>query len=147
MAEATRSEPGGVEALVRLAHVVDRVFTDVARRHELTPQQARLLCLLVDGPVGMGDLGRRLNLEKSSLTGLIDRVERRGLAARNRDGHDRRACRIGLTEEGVRLAHETHGGVTDRLEHLAAELDPAQRDGLRSAVDRLLAESEAAEPS
>ncbi|QBI54357.1 MarR family winged helix-turn-helix transcriptional regulator [Streptomonospora litoralis] len=144
MTEATGSAITGAEALVRLSSTVDRVFGDVSREYGLTPQQARLLCILSTGPMGMGDLGRTLNLEKSSLTGLIDRVERRGLAARERDQRDRRACRIGLTEEGKRLGWAVHHEVCGQLERMTAVLDSAQRSALEAAVHRLLAESGAA---
>ncbi|MQA09762.1 MAG: MarR family transcriptional regulator [Pseudonocardiaceae bacterium] len=127
------------EALVRLTHLVQQVFNEVARQHDLTPQQVQLLCLVADGPVGMGELTRSLHLEKSSLTGLVDRVERRGLVARARDSHDRRACQIQLTGEGKRLAIESHHDVTGRLEALASELPPAERTRLTSAIARMVA--------
>ncbi|MGH3425993.1 MAG: MarR family winged helix-turn-helix transcriptional regulator [Mycobacteriales bacterium] len=121
-------------ALVHLAHLVQRIFAEVSRSHDLTPQQAQLLCLLIDGPVGMGELSRTLNLEKSSLTGLVDRIERRGLAARNRDSCDRRACKIALTDEGLRLANKSHQDVIARVEALAAELSSADREMLISST-------------
>jgi|SRR5690625_624909 len=142
MTQATgAAHPGVADALVRVSHVVDRAFTEVARRHELTPQQTHLLCHLAQGPVGMGDLGRLLDLEKSSLTGLIDRVERRGLAERVRDDRDRRACRIALTEEGRRLSRLTHREVNERLDGLVASLGPEEQSTLNAVAQRLLTES------
>src|SRR6478752_4866317 len=70
---------GLATALIRLCFVVQRSFGDVSRRHGLTPQHAQLLGVLARGPVGMAELGEALNLEKSSLTGLIDRAEARAL--------------------------------------------------------------------
>jgi DNA-binding MarR family transcriptional regulator len=127
------------DAFVRLSHLVQHVFADASRRHELTPQQAQLLCLLTRGPAGMTELSRLLHLEKSSLTGLVDRVERRGLVARARDARDRRACRIELTDQGTHLALACHEDVTTRLETLAGDLEPADRTHLVSIITRLLA--------
>ncbi|WP_211370544.1 MarR family winged helix-turn-helix transcriptional regulator [Nonomuraea turkmeniaca] len=132
--------PGFTEALVRLAHLVQQVFDEVAKEHDLTPQQAQLLCLLIDGPVGMTELSRALNLEKSSLTGLVDRAGKRGLVARTRDAHDRRACRIVLTREGERLGGQAHDRTTARLEALAGELPQEHRDLLAAAIGGILAE-------
>jgi DNA-binding MarR family transcriptional regulator len=70
--EAT-TEPGFAAALVRLSHLVQHVFADVSRDHDITPQQTQLLCMLIGGPVGMTELSRLMHLEKSSLTGLVDR--------------------------------------------------------------------------
>ncbi|MGN9844575.1 MarR family winged helix-turn-helix transcriptional regulator [Nonomuraea sp. H19] len=127
------------EALVRLAHLVQQVFAEVSREHELTPQQAQLLCVLIGGPVGMTELTRALHLEKSSLTGLVDRAEKRGLVARTRDARDRRACRITLTRDGERVARVAHDAVTERLEALAGEMPQEHRDLLASAIGGILA--------
>ncbi|GAA2077340.1 MarR family transcriptional regulator [Streptomyces albiaxialis] len=132
------------DALVRLTHLVDHVFADVCRDLDLTPQQAQLLCMLIDGPVGMTELSRLLHLEKSSLTGLVDRVQRRGLVARVPDDHDRRACRIELTEVGARLGEASHGAMGERLEALLGDLDGPDRDLLISSVSRILAAHTAA---
>ncbi|MEV0232882.1 MarR family transcriptional regulator [Nonomuraea sp. NPDC050786] len=128
------------EALVRLAHLVQQVFGEVSREHDLTPQQAQLLCLLIDGPVGMTELTRALHLEKSSLTGLVDRAEKRGLVVRTRDSRDRRACRIELSQDGARIAVLAHEGVTRRLDALTEELPEQHRALLTSAIGDLLAE-------
>ncbi|MET7460771.1 MarR family transcriptional regulator [Nonomuraea sp. NPDC005501] len=125
-------------ALVRMSHVVQYVFADVSREHDITPQQAQLLCLLIGGPVGMTELSRLLHLEKSSLTGLVDRVERRGLVTRVRDLEDRRACRIELTPEGTRLAVESHEQITRKLTTLGEVLPDADRQGFAAVVTHLL---------
>ncbi|WP_236794167.1 MarR family winged helix-turn-helix transcriptional regulator [Amycolatopsis sp. GM8] len=132
---------GFAAALVRLSHLVQRTFTEMSRRHELTPQQAQLLCLLIDGPARMSELSHALNLEKSSMTGLADRVQRRGLIARVTDEQDRRACLVELTRDGDRVARAVHEEVTAALEDLAAELEPRARVELISTVTRLIADS------
>lgn len=126
------------DALVQLSHLVQHVFADVSRDRDLTPQQVQLLCHLKDGPVGMTELGRMLRLEKSSLTGLVDRVERRGLVARVRDAKDRRACRIELTPAGRNLARDSHRDVTTRLERLTGQLPRPDRTHLVTTLTQLL---------
>ena len=134
----TTGQTGLAAALMRLSQLVAHVFADVSRSRDLTPQQAQLLCTLIEGPVGMSELGRLLHLEKSSLTGLVDRVERRGLVLRTRDSSDRRASQVGLTGQGARLAAESHEDVTARLEALAGELAPADRKRVASAIAMML---------
>jgi DNA-binding MarR family transcriptional regulator len=134
------TEPLGLaSALVQLSHLVQRVFAEVSRERDLTPQQAQFLCRLIGGPVGMAELGRSMHLEKSSLTGLVDRAERRGLVARVPDARDRRAWRIELTDHGAGVAFDTHQGVTSRLETLAADLRPEEKAVLTSAITQILA--------
>jgi DNA-binding MarR family transcriptional regulator len=123
---------------VQLHHLVQHVFADESRTHDLTPQQAQLLCRLMAGPIGMTELRQFLHLEKSSLTGLVDRVERRGLVQRLRPTHDRRACDIALTSQGRRLANATHQAITDRLETLAGDVHRADRTILTATIVQLL---------
>ncbi|MDA3646268.1 MarR family winged helix-turn-helix transcriptional regulator [Saccharopolyspora indica] len=134
----TIEEQGLAVAMVRLAHLVQHHFGEVSRAHGLTPQQAQLLCQLIDGPVGMADLGRRLHLEKSSLTGLVDRAERRGLVVRARDSRDRRACSIELTGEGSRLAVQTHQAVCEVLEATAAGVPVAEQERFTATAARIV---------
>jgi DNA-binding MarR family transcriptional regulator len=136
---APGTEPGLADTLVRLSHLVQSVFIDVGRSHDLTPQQTRLLCLLSAGPTAMAELGPLLHLEKSSLTGLVDRVEQRGLVTRTLNATDRRALEIALTRRGADLALRAHHDVTERLEHLAGSLRAADRDRLRALIGRIVA--------
>jgi DNA-binding MarR family transcriptional regulator len=134
----TAEEIGLASALVQLSHLVQHVYAEASRSHDLTPQQAQLLCLLLDGPVGMTELSRVLHLEKSSLTGLVDRVERRGLVARVRDSRDRRACQITLTAQGRQLAYDCHHAVTARLDTLTAGLPARDRFHLATTLASFL---------
>lgn len=59
-----------------------------------------LFCLWHEDNRKVIDLGRCVRLEPSSMTGLIDRMERDGLVCRQPDPGDRRANRIHLTEKG-----------------------------------------------
>ncbi|OLT33377.1 hypothetical protein BJF79_34905 [Actinomadura sp. CNU-125] len=139
----TVDAPGGLgiaDALVRLSHVVQRVFADVSREHEVTPQQLQLVCVLLEGPLGMTGLSRLMNLERSTMTGLVDRVAKRGLVARTADPADRRAYLVALTPEGSDLAGRAHGDVVARLDAMTARLARDDRDRLSAVVTLLLAD-------
>ncbi|WP_081416841.1 MarR family winged helix-turn-helix transcriptional regulator [Arthrobacter castelli] len=125
-------------ALVRLSHLVQRVFAEVSRDHDLTPQQTQLLCRLVDGPVGMADLGRMLDLEKSGLSGLVDRVESRGLVARTRSDRDRRAYQVALTTAGLQVGTTAHDGVISRLGEYVGDTAQDDRQHLTTLITRML---------
>lgn len=108
--------------LVGLSFSVQDGYREAARRHGLTPQQARLICVVGDEPVGMAELAVRLHCEKSTLTGLVDRAQQRGLLHRTPDPHDGRAFAVTLTGTGRRLADDVHREATQvvlaRLDHL-----------------------------
>jgi DNA-binding MarR family transcriptional regulator len=77
-------------------------------RWDLSPSQFNLLNLLSDRSAGwtQTELSRALIMHRSNVTGLIDRLEKRGLAARKPDPGDRRLNRVILTESGSRLLRE-----------------------------------------
>lgn len=79
------------------------------REAHLTLTQARLLRSLREGPIGQSELGRLLNLSPASVTRLIDRLEERGLIARERDPGDRRRVAVRLLPAGRRLVGGEQG--------------------------------------
>jgi DNA-binding MarR family transcriptional regulator len=123
--------------LVQLARLVQGAFARIADRHHLTPVQARLLCVLAQGPRGMTDLARSCGVEKAALTGLVDRAERRGLAERAPVPGDRRALRVTLTDAGRRAAAAFHGEVTAELNQLLSPLAPQDRQRFRTAMAKI----------
>lgn len=74
----------------------------------LSPSQFNVLNLLSHKPHGFSqiELGRLLITHRSNVTGLVDRLEKRGLVSRTDDAGDRRAYRVLLTGDGKRLLEQ-----------------------------------------
>ncbi len=125
--------------LVQLSGLVQARYAQISQSHDLTPVQAKLLCILVDGPRGMAELAHCFGVEKAALTGLVDRVERRGLAKRTPVPDDRRALHVTLTDAGRRAATAFHLEVTTELGQLLSALDPQDRDDFQRAVAVIIA--------
>jgi DNA-binding MarR family transcriptional regulator len=121
-------------ALLRLSLAVQYLHQDISRRHDLTPQQAVLMFSLLDGPVGMAELSDRLHIEKSTLTGLVDRAERRRMVHRTPDPADRRALRVALTADGREIAVTSYRAITEALLGHIAGLPADTQAQLRAAV-------------
>jgi DNA-binding MarR family transcriptional regulator len=134
-AEDTRLDDADV--LVQLSRLVQGAFARIADRHDLTPVQGRLLCVLAQGPRGMTELARCCGVEKAALTGLVDRAERRGLAERTPVPGDRRALRVTLTDAGRRSAAAFHAQVTAELNQLLSPLASHDRAQFRTAVAKV----------
>jgi DNA-binding MarR family transcriptional regulator len=125
-------------ALVRLSRLVQGVFAEVAARHGLPAAQARLLCVLTAQPRGMAELSGILGVEKAALTGLVDRIERRGLAERKAVPGDRRALRVALTAAGERAAIAVHDEVSAEVAGLAGDLSASEREQLRGTLSHVI---------
>ena len=132
-------EPPFVDALVQAGFVVMGVLTRVAARHDLSLTQMRVLGILRDRRPRMIELAGFLGLEKSTMSGLVDRAERRGLLGRERSTSDGRAFDLFLTAQGMDLAERVHAEVGRDLAVLSARLGSKQRRALTGLLEQMLA--------
>ncbi|MCM3882832.1 MarR family winged helix-turn-helix transcriptional regulator [Frankia sp. R82] len=117
-------------ALVRLSYLVNSLYADVCAHHGLSVAQAQLMCVLKDQPRGMGEISAMLRLDKSSVTGLAQRVERRGYLTRAMSATDRRAITVSLTPTGKERTDAFYDEVSERLTDLATHIPARDRDHL-----------------
>jgi DNA-binding MarR family transcriptional regulator len=87
----------------------------------------------------MQELARHLGLDKSSITGLVDRAGRRGLVRRATAPHDGRSVRVSLTEQGRELSRAGTADAGRRIRALTERLTDAQRSALSALASELLA--------
>ena len=130
----------GASGMVRLTFLVQKLYAEVGQGCGLTVAQSLLLCSLNDRSVGMAELSTMLGLEKSSLTGLVDRAEQRGLVARESDPLDRRAVNVALTPAGADAGHRFHAQLTGRLDEVLSELSATDRKHFTRAVGMLVSD-------
>ncbi|GAA3447337.1 MarR family winged helix-turn-helix transcriptional regulator [Planomonospora venezuelensis] len=119
-----------VDALVRSTFQVAGVLTRIGAERDLSLTQLRALGILRDRRPRMTELAVFLGLDKSTLSGLIDRAEHRGLVARGRNPQDRRVVDVFLTPAGQELAEQVYGEVRRALAPAINRLDPQDRDRL-----------------
>ena len=90
--------------LARASRALYHPYKDRLHRYHLKPPQLFLLLTLYDHDgVAAGELASRVHLDKSTLTGMLKRLEERGLLTREEDENDGRSVRVALTERGRRL--------------------------------------------
>lgn len=81
-----------------------RLYRVKIARHGLTHTQFFLLIALYEGDgLSMSELAQRIAVDKPTMTGLLDRMERDGFIRRERDPEDRRTWRVYLTEKAKAL--------------------------------------------
>lgn len=125
-------ESGLVEEVDRLLRSVSQL---VRRRgqeslagFDVTPPQFNaLLDIARTGPLTMGELCQHLYLASSTVTDLIDRMERAGLVARERDTQDRRVVRNQVTDRGQMVIDGVMAARTAYLATVLRRMSPEQR--------------------
>ena len=96
----------------RLRALEDELFA----HYDLTPQQYNALRLLRrdhPAPVRTLDLASRLVSRAPDITRLLDKLEQRGLIARDRPADNRRVVRVGITPQGIALLDELRKPLRD----------------------------------
>jgi len=88
-------------ATLAVTSLLKKKFTDEGISTIRPAYLGVLLSLWDKDRLKANELGKRAGLEPSTMTGLLDRMERDGLVKREPDPNDRRANRIHLTQEGV----------------------------------------------
>lgn len=123
----------------KLFQVVEQAqadFSAIAETFELTALQARTV-LWLEHPSSMRDLAEHLACDASNVTGLADRLEKRGVVERAADSGDRRVKHLRLTKEGATLRTRLARQVAKRST-VTAQLEPDDRQQLSHLLDKLL---------
>ena len=122
-----------------LSQLLTRQFQDKIDPYGLTPFHWVVLCCLwqQDG-LATSDIGDRLCQVGGTLTGVIDRMEERGLVRRERDQRDRRIWRIWLTEEGQKLEAILPPLAIEIIEKTLDGLSEPERQQLSEWIDLMI---------
>ncbi|QIZ00403.2 MarR family winged helix-turn-helix transcriptional regulator [Streptomyces sp. S1D4-11] len=128
-----------VDALAQLSFLVHNALDEIAGQHDLSIIQTRLLGVLRDREPTMNQLGRLLGLDKSSISGLVDRAQRRGLVTRTVSANDRRAFQVSITDAGRQLVEQLAAEFTERIELSVAPLSDADRQRLSQLASQVVA--------
>ncbi len=118
---------GLVDALAQLSFAVQGALGRITALHDLSIVQARLLGILRDRSPTINELARFLQLDKSSVTGLVDRAQDRGFVRRIPSAHDGRSVQVTITAAGKRLVDRATVDFEAEIALLVADLNPAQR--------------------
>ena len=96
----------------------------------LTPPQFYVLATIgYAGSLPFGEIGAKMMVTVSNLTGIVDRLEEKKLVARKRDDTDRRVVHVTLTEKGTNLYKSTIPLFEKSISEIFASLDlPRQKE-------------------
>ncbi|MFT3912751.1 MAG: MarR family transcriptional regulator [Anaeromyxobacteraceae bacterium] len=125
-------------ALARLRPLRDPLAATCEHLALTPPQIHALLWLGEDGPLTMGELARRVSVTEKTVTGIVDRLERDGHLARERDTADRRVVRTRLTPRGEEVYRRIDGEIHGSVQRFLALLDATDRKALLRIVERII---------
>jgi DNA-binding MarR family transcriptional regulator len=123
----------------RLVKVISHDSQKVSRQFGLTgPQSVVLRNLLDNGAMSSADLSRIAYVTPSNITGIIDRLENKGLVERVRLKDDRRVALITLTQSGRELSKTLPDPIEERFISRIDNMDTEHIKVLGEAINQLL---------
>lgn len=124
-----------VETILYLYTESRRVTKTEARERGLTgPQLSVLKILEATGDLSLTELSERMSAKNSTITGIVDRMERDGLVVRDRSSTDRRVVLIRATPKGLELARSVPVGAMELFTAALGSLALEEQEDLRRIV-------------
>lgn len=137
-----------LDSLRRIIRAVDLYSRYLALRYSLTgPQLVCVRHLLRHGATAPGTLARRVSLSPATITGIVDRLEKRGLITRERSLEDKRKVEIALTDQGREIAVQMPPPLHETFSKRLRELPYDEQQEIDRVLSKIVGMMEAQELS
>ena len=110
------------------------VGPDIERSGLTGPQISAMTHLVMQGPTTLTELSRAMGISHSTASGIVDRLQARGLVQRTQDSADRRYTRVSVTEQVQRYVEQLGEGPLGRLADALERATPQQRQTIREGL-------------
>jgi len=125
--------------LRRIIQSIDLHSRALVKRFGLTgPQLTVLKTLDGEGEVSVGELSKIVSLRQATVTGILERLEKRGLISRRRSDKDRRRVLVLTTEKADRLLNKAPSLLQDSFVEQFNNLDDWEQSMIKSALQRIV---------
>lgn len=128
-----------MQSLRRIFKAIQDYSHEVSDKFGITgPQLWVLKTISQNENLSLSDLSKRMYLHPSTITGLIDRLEKKGYVARNRDQVDRRVISVQLTPKGKSLTRKAPNPVQGKMIYGLRNLNREELDSIYHSFQKLV---------
>lgn len=128
-----------LDAIRQIIRAADLDSRQLAAKHQITaPQLVSLMAIVEKEPTTAADVSRRVHLGASTMVGVLDRLEAKGLITRERGSEDRRQIWVRATEAGRTLVAHTPFPLQFSLERAFGKMTQEERQQTAAAMERLV---------
>ena len=111
---------------------------ELNKRYQISaPQLSSLLALYENGPLPPSQIAKYIMVNSSTVTGIIDRLEQKGLVQRSRISTDRRVITVTLTDKGRELAEHAPPPIQEKIVEGLQKLPPHEIEKIVQALTKL----------
>jgi len=133
-----------MQSLRRIFKAIQNFSQEISREFGITgPQLWALKTISQQEGLSLSELGKGMYLHPSTITGLIDRLEKKGYVLRERDRGDRRVIKIRLTARGAALVKKSPNPIQGKMVHGLRRLKRVELDSIFSSMQKLVKMMEA----
>jgi DNA-binding MarR family transcriptional regulator len=128
-----------MQSLRRIFKAIQDYSHEVSDKFGITgPQLWVLKTIFQNENLSLSDLSKRMYLHPSTITGLMDRLEKKGYVARNRDQVDRRVISVQLTPKGKSLIRKAPNPVQGKMIYGLRNLNREELDSIYHSFQKLV---------
>ena len=128
-----------LQALRQIIRAVDLHSRQLLGEHQITgPQLITLLTVEESEPVTASAIAGHIHLSPSTVIGILDRLETKGLIRRDRDPKDRRMVQVSLTEQGRVVAGNAPSPLQDTLAEAMEKLPETELLIIAESLERIV---------
>jgi DNA-binding MarR family transcriptional regulator len=128
-----------MQSLRRIFKALQNYSHEVSNEYGITgPQLWVLKTVFKNGGLPLGELSQKMYLHPSTVTGVVDRLEKKGYVSRDRDPEDRRVVMVQLTPKGKRLAKRAPNPVQGKMIHGLRQLRKEKLEFIHESVQTLM---------
>jgi DNA-binding MarR family transcriptional regulator len=139
LASTTRFDLRVVQSLRRIIRAVDLHSRKLLAQHDITgPQLVCLLSVEEHERMTPSAIARHVHLSSSTVIGILDRLQAKGLVQRERDLKDRRLVQVALTEQGKALVTSAPSPLQDTLADAMNDLPVSEKATIAESLDRIV---------
>lgn len=111
---------------------------DIRRKYKISANEMEIILYIHDfGPQRMKTVGERFKIKFSTLTSLVDKIERLNLVKRVNSKEDRRSILVTLTKKGKKMLEEYNAQVKDLAERISGSLESESLPGFVETLSKV----------
>jgi len=135
-----------VEALRRIIRAVDLHSRSLVQRYRLTGPQLVVLRSIAENPLStVGRIAHAVHLSQATVTGILDRLESRGLVVRTRSTDDRRRVHVSLSADAEEMLRAAPPLLQEHFIRRFEELDGREQRRILGSLEQVVSLMEARE--
>jgi DNA-binding MarR family transcriptional regulator len=135
----TRYDLRILRGLRQIIRAIDIHSRKLAAKHHVTgPQLCCLMTIAENGPTTATAIAQDVYLSASTVVGILDRLQEKGLVQRERDSKDRRLVFVTVTEKGRELVASAPSPLQDKLAEALKDLPELEQTTIALSLDRIV---------